>query len=297
VLKIGTVIYEPTIVDGFDMNVYYSKRVDGVLGKPAKAMYNDITCFVDAKAIRENPDLVAVSPNGPATRTNKAYTLPWDFVCPTNEDYRAHVLDFIKETTKTDVEGVTLNLFHFPEEGFCTCPRCQKLHKASGLDWLDWRAETVTDFLRQARKLVSQRFGIEIWPDPVLAKERFGLDFDAIADYVDFFHVPLSANNYVTLYWVDTLTQDFVKLLKKPVFIELSAEIPRPTETKAMLRAVAYISRHNLEAILLLVHDAERAKEIAQTAVNDTNYRGWLEKFGFENMNKIIDRWDSIYGE
>ena len=63
-LKIGTVIYEPTIVDGFDMNVYYSKRVDGILGKPAKAMYNDITCFVDAKAIRENPDLVAVSPNG-----------------------------------------------------------------------------------------------------------------------------------------------------------------------------------------------------------------------------------------
>jgi hypothetical protein len=88
-----------------------------------------------------------------------------------------------------------------------------------------------------------------------------------------------------------------VKLLKKPVFIELSAEIPRPAETKAMLRAVAYISRHNLEAILLLVHDAERAKEIAQTAVNDTNYRGWLEKFGFGNMNKIIDRWDSIYGD
>jgi len=297
VLKIGTVIYEPTIVDGFDMNVYYSKRVDGVLGKPAKAMYNDITCFVDAKAIREDPDLVAVSPKGPATRTNKAYTLPWDFVCPTNEEYRAQVLDFIKETAKTDVEGVTLNLFHFPEEGFCTCPRCQKMYKASGLDWLDWRAETVTDFLRQARKLVPQRFGIEIWPDPVLANERFGLDFDAIADYVDFFHVPLSANNYVTLYWVDTLTQDFVKLLKKPVFIELSAEIPRPVETKAMLRAVAYLSRHNLEAILLLVHDAERAKEIARTAVNDNNYRGWLEKFGFKNMNKIIDKWDSIYGE
>jgi len=297
-LKIGTVIYEPTLVDGYDMNVYYSKRVDGVLGKPAKGMYNDITCFVDAKAIREKPELVAVSPNGPATRTNKAYTLPWDFVCPTNEEYNNHVLNFIKDTSKEDVGGVTLNLFHFPEEGFCTCSRCQRLHKESGLDLLEWRAQTVTNFLRKSRKLVKhQPFGIEIWPDPILAKERFGLDFDAITDYVDFFHVPLSAHNYVTLYWVDTLTRDFVKMLKKPVYIELSAEIPRPVETKAMLRAVAYISRHNVEAILLLVHDAERAKEICRTAVNDSNYRGWLDKFGFENMNKIIAKWEKIYGK
>ena len=296
-MKIGTVIYEPATIEGFDLQVYYSKRVDGVLGKPAKGMYNDITCFVDAKAIREKPELVAVSPNGPATRTNKAYTLPWDFVCPTNEEYRTHVLNFIKDTAKEDVGGVTLNLFHFPEETFCTCPRCLTLHKESGLDWLEWRAQTVTDFLKQSRKLVKQPFGIEIWPDPVLAKERFGLDFDALAEYVDFFHVPLSAHNYVTLYWVDTLTRDFVKMLKKPVFIELSAEIPRDVETKAMLRAVAYISRYNVEAILLLVHDAERAKDICRTAVNDSNFRGWLDKFGFENMSKIIENWEKIYGK
>jgi hypothetical protein len=86
-------------------------------------------------------------------------------------------------------------------------------------------------------------------------------------------------------------------MLKKPVFIELSAEIPREVETRAMLRAVAYISRLDVEAILLLVHDAERAKDICKTAVNDSNYRGWLEKFGFENMNKIIDRWEKIYGK
>lgn len=296
-MNIGTVIYEPAIIEGFDMNVYYSKRVDGVLGKPAKGMYNDITCFVDAKAIRENPSIVAVSSNGPATRRNKTYTLPWDFVCPTNVEYRVSVLEFIKKTAKEDVGGVTLNLFHFPEEGFCICPRCQRLHKESGLDWLEWRATTVTDFLRESRKLVKQPFGIEIWPDPVLAKRRFGLDFDTIADYVDFFHVPLSAHNYLTLYWVDTLTRDFVNLLKKPVFIELSAEIPREIETRAMLRAVAYVSRHNVEAILLLVHDKERAKAICRTAINDSNYRGWLAKFGFENMNKILDKWEKIYAK
>jgi hypothetical protein len=297
-LKIGTVIYEPAIVEGFDMSVYYSKRVDGVLGKPAKGMYNDITCFVDAKTIREKPELVALSPNGPATRTNKAFSLPWDFVCPTNEEYQSQVLQFIEETAKEDVEGVTLNLYHFPEEGFCTCDRCKKQQKESGLNWLEWRAQTVTDFIARAKKLVKkQPFGIEIWPDPVLAYERFGLDFGALAEHVDFFHVPLSSHNYVTMYWVDTLTRDFTKLLKKQVFIELSAEIARPVETKALLRTVAYISSHNVEAILLLVHDAERAKEVCRTAVNDSNYRGWLDKFGFEKMTKVIDNWEKIYGK
>lgn len=294
-MKIGTVIYEPTIVAGFDISVYYSKRVDGVLGKPAKGMYNDITCFVDAKSIREKPGLVALSPKGPATRTNKAFSLPWDFVCPTNEDYQSSVLKFIEDTAKEDVDGVILNLYHFPEESFCTCPRCSKLHRKSGLDWLDWRAQTVTDFIRTAKKLVKQPFGIEIWPDPVLAKERFGLDFDALAEYVDFFHVPLSAHNYVTMYWVDTLTRDFKKILKKPIFIELSAEIAGDIETKALLRTVAYVSSHDVDAVLLLVHDAERAKQICTTAVNDSNYQGWLNKFGFENMNKIIERWEKIY--
>jgi hypothetical protein len=296
-LKIGTVIYEPVIVDGFDISVYYSKRVDGVVGKPAKGMYNDITCFVDAKSIRERPELVALSENGPATRTNKAFTLPWDFVCPTNEEYQKDLLNFIEDTAKEDVEGVILNLYHFPEEGFCTGPRCSRLQRESGVDFLEWRAQTVTDFIRRAKELVKQPFGIEIWPDPVLARERFGLDFEALAEYVDFFHVPLSANNYVTMYWVDTLTRDFKKLLKKPIFIELSAEISGEIETKALLRTVAYVSSHNVEAILLLVHTADRAKEICRTAIKDSNYRGWLKKFGFGNMTKIIERWERIYGK
>jgi hypothetical protein len=295
-LKIGTVIYEPAIVDGFDISVYYSKRVDGVVGKPTKNMYNDITCFVDAKSIRERPELVALSENGPATRQNKAFTLPWDFVCPTNEKYQKDVLRFIEDTAKEDdVEGVILNLYHFPEEGFCTCPRCSRLQIESGLDYFEWRAQTVTDFIRRAKEPVKQPFGIEIWPDPVLAKERFGLDFDALAEYVDFFHVPLSAHNYVTMYWVDTLTRDFKRLLKKPIFIELSAEISGEIETKALLRTFAYVSSHDVEAVLLLVHSADRAKQICRTAVKDINYRGWLKKFGFENMTEIIERWEKIY--
>ena len=295
-MKIGTVIYEPTIVDGFDISIYYSKRVDGLIGQPAKGMYNDITCFADAKSIRERPQLVALSENGPATRTNKAFSLPWDFVCPTNSEYKSKVLQFIEKTGREEVEGVILNLYHFPEEGFCTCNRCTKQQRESGLNWLEWRAQTVTDFIKSAKELVMQPFGIEIWPDPVLAYERFGIDFEALSKYVNFFHVPLSSHNYLTMYWVDTLTRDFKKLLKKPIFIELSAEIAKTIETKALLRTIAYVSSHEVEAVLLLVHNAERAKDICRTAVNDRNYRCWLDRFGFDKMSEIVDRWEKIYG-
>jgi len=193
------------------------------------------------------------------------------------------------------VKGVVLSLYHFPEEGFCTCERCLKQQKESGLAWIEWRAQVVTDFVASAKNLVKQTFAIEIWPDPVLAKERFGLDFNALAEYVDFFHVPLSSQNYVTNYWVDTLTRDFKKLLKKPLYIELSAEILGEIETMALLRTMAYVSSHDVEAILLLVHKADQAKEICRKAVQDVNFRDWLDKFGFENMAAVVERWTKTY--
>jgi hypothetical protein len=294
-LKIGTVIYEPKRVEGFDLFVYYVKRADGAIGKPARDMFNDITCFADAKTVRERPELVAVSNRGAATRSNKFFTLPFDFVCPNHEEYRANLLHFIKCVSKENVSGVILNLYHFPEEGFCTCKRCFKEQKKSGLAWKEWRTKVVTDFIKTANKLVVQRFAVEIWPDPVLANERFGLDFNSLAPYVDFFHVPLSSQNYLTFFWVDTLTRDFKKLLKRPLYVELSGEISGEIETKALLKTMAYVSRDGVDAILLLSHTADRLKEICKTAVHDINYRNWLDKFEFQNMIKIVEKWERIY--
>ena len=45
--------------------------------------------------------------------------------------------------------------------------------------------------------------------------------------------------------------------LKKPVMVELSAEMPTDEKLDALFRTVAYISRHNLDAALLLVHDSD----------------------------------------
>ena len=294
-MKIGLVTYTPEKVEGYDIHVYYSKWVDGSVFPAAKDMQNDVTCFCDAKAIREDPSMVAVSKNGMALRKNRKANLAFDFVCPTNPHYQAKVLDYVDSLSRESIEGVTLNLYHFPEEEFCVCPRCVELWRKSGLNWTNWRAQTITSFLKEAKAHVKGTFAVEMFPDPVLAKERFGIDFEAISELVDYFHVPLSARDYTTNYWADLLTRDFIKLLKKPALVELSGEMLTDMKAEPLLKTVAYLSRYNLIGILLLVHDAENARQIARWAVNNKEYREWLSKYEFTEMNKIVDDWAKFY--
>lgn len=294
-MKVGLVTYTPEKVEGFDLHVYYAKWADGSAFPAAREMQNDVTCFCDAKAIREDPNIVAVSKNGPALRRNRKINVPFDFVCPTNPEYRAKVLNYIKRLSKEPIQGVTLNLYHFPEEEFCVCPRCVELWRQSGLNWTKWRAQTVTAFLKEAKSLSKGAFAVEMFPDPVLAKERFGLDFERIADLVDYFHVPLSSRDYLTNYWVDLLARNFLKILKKPVVVELSAEMLTDEKTDALLKTMAYLSRHNLTGVLLLVHNSENARQICRYAVNNIAFLEWLKKYEFTEMSQIVDEWDKFY--
>jgi hypothetical protein len=294
-MKIGLVTYAPEKVEGFDLHVYYAKWADGSVFPAAKNMQNDITCFCDAKAIREDPSLVAVSKNGPALRKNRKINVPFDYVCPTNLEYRTKVLKYIKELDRANIQGVTLNLYHFPDEEFCVCPRCVELWRQSGLNWTEWRAQTITDFLKEAKSLVHGTFAVEMFPDPVLAKERFGIDFESIAPLVEYFHVPLSSRDYFTNYWVDLLTRDFLKILKKPVVVELSAEMLTAEKADALLKTVAYLSQHDLKSVLLLVHDSENARQVRRFAVNNSAFREWLRKFKFTEMTRIVDEWAKGY--
>ncbi|MCJ7714809.1 hypothetical protein MUO66_10190 [Candidatus Bathyarchaeota archaeon] len=294
-MKIGLVTYTPEKVKGYDYHVYYSKWVNGSVFPAAEGVQNDVSCFCDAKAIREKPNIVAISKNGPALRKNRKANLAFDYVCPTNQEYQMKIIDYIKELNDQNILGVTLNLYHFPEAEFCVCPRCVELWRTSGLNWYDWRAETITQFISDAKKVVKGTFAVEMFPDPVLAKERFGIDFDKISEYVDYFHVPLSARDYTTNYWVDLLARDFLKTLKKPVVLELSAEMPNFEKMDALLKTMAYLSRFKFEAILLLVHNSKNAKEICEFAVKNKEYRDWLNRFEFSNMIKIIEKWATIY--
>jgi hypothetical protein len=294
-LKIGLVTYTPEKVNGFEPTVYYSKWSDGQTNPAAPDAQNDVTCFCDAKAIRDDPSIVAVSKDGPALRRNRRFNLPFDYVCPTNPEYRKKLLGYVKNLSNTQIEGVTLNLYHFPDAEFCVCPRCVERWRQSCLNWVNWRTREITNFLKEAKALVKGTFAVEMFPDPVAAKERFGIDFEAIAELVDYFHVPLSSRDYLTNYWVDLLTRDFLKILKKPVVVELSAEMLTDEKTDALLKTVSYLSRHDLMATLLLVHDSENARQVARYAVHNSDFRAWLHKNEFNEMNRLVDKWAKLF--
>lgn len=294
-MKIGLVTYKPEFVEGFEVHVYFSKWVDGQVFPAAKGMQNDVTVFCDAKAIRDDPSIVSVSNVGPALRRNRKSNLAFDFVCPTHPSYRQKIFDYLDSVSKQDIQGVTLNLYHFADQDYCTCPRCSEQRERSGLDWIQWRAKTITEFLKEAKTHIKGTFAVEMFPDPVLAKERFGIDFSAIAELVDYFHVPLSSRDYLTNYWVDTIARDFVATLKKPVIVELSAEMPSDEKMDSLLKTIAYLSRHNIMAVLLLVHDSENAAQVAKFAVHNEAFQEWLKTYEFPKMQKIVDNWSKIY--
>ncbi len=294
-MKIGLVTYTPEKVKGFDLHVYCPKSADGQTRPAAEDMQNDVTCFCDAKALRENPSIVAMSKNGPALRRNRLFNMPFDYICPNNEQYRNKILEYIQNLNKENIKGITLNLYHFPEEEFCVCPRCVSLWQQSGLNWTQWRANVVTSFVADVKKIVKGEFALEMFPDPLLAKERFGIDFESLAKFVDYFHVPLSSRDYLTNYWVDLLTRDFLKLLKKPIVVELSAEMLNDEKAEALLKTMAYVSRHNLKSMLLLVHDSENARQVCRYAIKNSALRQWLEKFDFEKIIQIVDYWATLY--
>jgi len=294
-MKIGLVTYKPEHVEGFDLHVYYSKWADGQVFPAAKGMQNDVTVFCDAKFIREDPSVVSISKTGPALRRNRRSNLAFDFVCPTHPGYREKVYDYLDSLSRQEIIGITLNLYHFADQEYCTCFRCTEQREKSGLGWTEWRAKTVTEFLKHAKTHCKGTFAVEMYPDPVLAKERFGLDFNAIAEFVEYFHVPLSSRDYLTNYWVDTIARDFIATLKKPVVVELSAEMPTDEKLDALLKTVTYISRHKLEAVLLLVHDSENARKISKFAVQNSDFRKWLEKYDFAEMQRIVDNWAKLF--
>jgi hypothetical protein len=77
--------------------------------------------------------------------------------------------------------------------------------------------------------------------------------------------------------------------------VELSAEMLTAKKADALLRTLAYLSRHNLMGVLLLVHSAENARQVCRYAVNNDTFREWLRKFEFAEMIHIVENWARHY--
>jgi len=299
-LKFGVFLYQPEPAEGVDYNFYRLKSESGIVGKPNPKMYTNIACFGDNYMAAKRPDWVSVSKDGPALRPNKKYNLRWDVVCMTNPEAREYNLKIIAESAKV-TPGISISSQHFAERDFCTCPRCVEQWRQSGLNWVDWRAKTVTEFLSEVRDVVKNKpLFVNCLPDPLLGKMRFGYDFEAMAQYADYFVIPMFSKAYPTPWYWETIARGYKSFLKKPIFVNFYVRGPNETwETVAPHRQIMTVAvraaRTGIDGIIFLAEKAQWIQEFQKKAVADKEWRKELEGYGGDEVLELFNRWEKLF--
>jgi hypothetical protein len=211
----------------FDTGFYEVKDVTGRAAEPLSNAVNMISCFGDNAAVNSNPELAAVDAEGTRATREQPY-FDWSHICPTNEEYRAGLLEIVEDCAAENGD-VRLDDVGFPREGYCRCDRCERRFADSEYDDRQaWRAAEITDFVAAAAERIPGRTYLTLYPDPYPGHlyRRAGIDVETLADYVDEFVVPLYDTHYATTYWLETIAKGFESLLdplEMPFSIELYA--------------------------------------------------------------------------
>jgi hypothetical protein len=299
-LKFGVFLYQPEPVEGVDLNFYRIKPESGTVGKPNPQMYTNIACFGDNAMAKQHPAWIAISKDGPAFRTNNKYNLRWDILCMTNPEVQEYNLNLIEECARV-TPGISISSQHFAEHGFCVCPRCVELWRTSGLNWVEWRAKTVTAFLSEVRKrVVNKPLFVNLLPDPVLGKERFGYDFTALAEYADYFVIPMFSKAYPSPWYWETIARAYKSFLKKPVFVNFYVMGPGETSetvatTRQILTVATRAARTGIDGIIFLAENAQKIRNFQKEAVQNKDVLKELEGYGGDEVLKLVHRWESLF--
>jgi hypothetical protein len=298
-LKFGVFLYQPEPVEGVDYNFYRIKPESGTVGKANPKMYTNIAVFGDNALAAKSPELISVSSKGPALRTNTRYNLRWDVLCMTNPEVREYNLKLIADCAKK-TPGISISSQHFADEGFCTCPRCIEQQRQSGLSWNEWRTQTVTDFLAEVKEVVQGKpLFVNCLPDPLLGEIRFGYDFEAMADYADYFVIPMFSKAYPTPWYWETIARGFKKILNKPVFVNFYVRGPNETwDTVApanqIMTVATRVARQGVDGIIFLAEKAEYIQEFQKNVVTDKKTRESLKGHDGDEVLELFNRWEKM---
>ena len=300
-LRFGAYVYEPEKAEGFDFHVLRVKQETGKRITPRQDMYSNIAVFADNVAARNNKNWISQSLLGPAQFGNYKYNIYWDVVCATQPEHREEQLKYIEEVDRQS-PGIWLNSQYFADHGHCTCPRCDKKWKKSGLSWLEWRRKEVTDYIAQIRKRVKKELVMCIQPDPITAYERYGVDFDDLAKYADAFNVVMLSKSYATPWYWEMLSRGFKKILKKPVYISLYVscpgdspkDVPPPAE---LLTTSVRCARTGIDGILYFAAGANKLLDFQKGVVNNFELRRRLRSYGGQPVQEVLDlvnNWEKL---
>ncbi len=289
-MKIGVLLDEPTILDGFDYTFYEVKPASGRLLQPLPQSWNVVNCFADNTISQTKPELVATSHGERAVRGTWKRFL-WDWICPSRGEYRDYCLKTIQEVARHNVAGIRLDSVCFPREGYCDCSICTDMRMKSGKDFLEWRALQIESFIRDVRNTITCSLGLTLEPDPCYGKERFGLDLTRVSNYVDFISTPLYMD-YSIVYWLDIIANCFRRKISKPYFIELYAGHPR-TPTKHLVSALAVASGY-ADCVILSTYEASIARSLQREMAHDKHLSEFLDERGCTDVVEVLERWRKI---
>ena len=289
-LKIGVLLDEPKMLPGFDYIFYEVKPSSGRNLPPLPDAWNVINCFADNTMAEKEPDLVATY-KGEKARRGTPRRFLWDWICPTRTEYRDYCIKFIREVATKKVAGIRLDSVCFPREGYCDCQTCTDAYRKTGENFVDWRTEQISSFVREVRKNITCELGLTLEPDPCYGRERFGLDLAELSKYVDFISTPLYMD-YSIVYWLDILANCFRRKLSKPYFIELYAGHPR-APTKNLISALAVASTY-ADTIILSTYQAAIAQSLQKEIVTNPSALKFLEERDCVGMLEILKGWKKL---
>jgi hypothetical protein len=298
-LKFATFLYQPEPAEGVDINFYRIKPESGTVGTPNPKMYTNIAVFGDNTMAQKHPEWISFSKDGPAFRRltapkvngvnpgNKKYNLRWDVMCITNPEVREYNLKLIEDCAR-QTPGISVSSQHFADHGFCVCPHCVEKWRKSGLNWYDWRAQTVTEFLKEVKERIgSKPLYVNLLPDPVLGRERFGYDFDALAEYADYFVVPMFSKAYPTPWYWEMLANLYVRGPNDD-----PKQVPTPGE---ILTVAVRIARTGVDGIIFLAENAQRIRDFQKAAVESTDVLAELDGYGGDEVLDLVNKWKSLF--
>jgi len=215
---------EELVWSEFDIAFYEVKDVTGRAAEPVSEGISMVSCFGDNAAADADEDLVPVSEDGELATRDRDY-FDWAYVCPNADQYRDGLLEIVEDAVEVN-DDLRLDDVGFPRPEYCHCDRCETAFAESDFDdWYAWRADVITEFVREARERVPGKLYLTLYPDPYPGHvyERAGLDIDALSEYVDEFVVPLYDMAYETTYWLEIIASGFEDALDTPFSIELYA--------------------------------------------------------------------------
>lgn len=308
--------------------------------KAGLQVYLTLNVFGGSGSWKKYPDSV------PITASGKAVSAHNGGVCPTHFAWREERLALLASWLKTfgkaeGIDGVWLDFIRYPgrwEEvhpeipDTCYCPRCLELfqiekgvkipgklqtheaaawiHKQAELQWLQWKQEQITSFVREARSLVeasvvSRQVKIGLFLVPWTQGERQGAvlmqlaqDASQLAQYADVLS-PMVYQKMVgeSVEWVGDISGYFGDMSARPVWPIIQAGDVRPGEFAESVRSVSrsgaegllvYSFPHMHETLWPLLKGFEAQKNLLPNPQFEVNAEG---------ANRLPTSWQQGYGD